>query len=92
MATLEEKNLIREVLTKTSAHGEILARLDERSNNTWAIVDKMEKHQVEQNSSIQRALKLANKNAIWVTVFKWVTGLGFAGIISWLLQLQFGGI
>ena len=41
----------------TKADRELLARLDERSRNTWKAVEKIEKHMAEQNGKLNRLTK-----------------------------------
>ena len=95
MATAEERKELRDISAQLSGQGEILARLDERSNNTWKIVDKIEKHQTEQNDSISECVKQVAKNTVriaknttWLVVFRWIMGIGFAGMVSWMMHLS----
>ncbi len=67
---------------------ELLIRLEERSRNSWRVLEKLEKHQVAQNSSIETALIRTAKNSIWITVFKWGIGTGLLGGAGWLTNLQ----
>ena len=66
---------------KPTERDDLLIRLDERSRNTWVMVEKLEKHQVEQNGLIRDSFdqiannsKQTTKNATWIIAFRWIVG------------------
>ena len=67
---------------------ELLARLDERSRNTWHMVEKMEAHQVVQNGLLLETCKRSISNAVWIKTFRWVGTLFVAGVSAWMSKLQ----
>ena len=74
-------------MTKQEQH-DLLVRLDERTRNIWRSVEKMEKHQAEQNGSLQLAITRLDKHETFIRVFLQVaryTGIA-AGIafLGWL--------
>jgi len=66
----------------------LMTRIDERTQNIWRSVEKLEKHQAEQNGFILQNMKSIAKNTTWVYVLKWILGASIAGIISWLAHLE----
>ena len=68
----------------TKKENELLARIDERSINTYNLMEKLEKHQAEQNNSIQETLLRTKTNRILIGI----GGSIFALIIAWLASLQ----
>ena len=65
---------------------EWLARLDERSINTYKLMEKLEKHQAEQNGYIRETLVSTQKNTVWRKV---IVGT-FAAIIGWFVKGEIG--
>ena len=59
---------------KASERDELLIRLDERSRNTYRVVEKLEKHQAEQNGFIQDTINQTTKNTTWRKAHTWVIG------------------
>ena len=70
---------------------EWLAKIDERTVNIWRTVEKIEKHQSEQNGYIKETFASTNKNTVWRKVITGVGGTGFILVIGWLLNLTLGG-
>lgn len=68
--------------------GELLARIDERTNNIWRTVEAMEKHQLTQNGFIKELFKTCNANTVWRRVIIGVGTTVLLGIISWLFVLS----
>ncbi len=66
-------------------HGQILARLDERSNNTWRTVEDIKKDQGKQNDAVaqntQDIAVLKDRGPGMRT--KIGGGIGALGIIAW---------
>lgn len=75
---------------KPPERDDLLIRLDERSRNIWIVVEKLEKHQVEQNGLIRDSFdqiasnsKQTAKNTTWGIAFRWIIGgIGTALAIS----------
>ena len=75
---------------KPKERDELLGRLDERSRNTYHLVEKLEKHNAEQNGYILDLIKQVSSNK---TSIKWmvrilyavgILGAGTTGLINWL--------
>ncbi len=65
---------------KPKERDELLGRLDERSRNTYHLVEKLEKHNAEQNGYILDLVKQASSNK---TSIKWIIRvLVAAGILG----------
>lgn len=64
-----------------------LARIDERTRNIWRLVEKMERHQEEQNGYIRENFVTVGKNTLWRKVIIGVGGSSIILIIGWLLKL-----
>lgn len=73
---------------KAKDRDDLLARLDERSLNTWRVVEKIESHQAEQNSGIQQALLYCQKNSVWINTFKWAIGIIVTGFMVLFSKIQ----
>lgn len=63
---------------------ELLARMDERSLNTYKLMEKLEHHQEEQNGNIQETLLRTKTNRIFIGI----GGIGIMLMITWLASLQ----
>ncbi len=63
---------------------EILIRLDERSHNTWRVVEKLEVHAREQNGYIRENYRATAKNTIYRKI---IIGIGGTALLSFLLHL-----
>jgi hypothetical protein len=70
------------------ADRELLARIDERTNNIWRVVEKVEQHQVEQNGLMRKTCEKTERNTIWRRVIVGVGGSVFLIIIGWLFYLS----
>ncbi|KKN74963.1 hypothetical protein LCGC14_0384650 [marine sediment metagenome] len=65
---------------KPKERDELLGRLDERSRNTYHLVEKLEKHNAEQNGYILDLVKQSSSNK---TSIKWIVRvLVAAGILG----------
>ena len=62
-------------MTEQELH-DLMIRIDERTRNTWRVVEKMERHQAEQNGFIRDLLIRTRVNRIL---------LGIGGTIGLLL-------
>ena len=68
----------------------LLIRLDERSCNTWQVMEKLEKHNAEQNGFILESLIRSSGNRVWLKIITGVGGsaiLFFAGLITKIMKL-----
>ena len=70
---------------------DLLARIDERSLNSYKLMEKLErsqekleKHQEDQNGNIQETLLRTKTNRILIGI----GGVGIMLIITWLANLQ----
>lgn len=50
---------------KAEERDKLLIRLDERTCNIWYSIEKLEKHQAEQNGFIISNIKSISKNTTW---------------------------
>jgi len=66
----------------------LLIRIDERTQNIWKAVEKIEKHAAEQNGYIREITMACSKNTTWRKVFCWIIGIGVPVCIAWLLHLE----
>ena len=76
---------------KPSERDNLLIRLDERSHNTWRLIESQDKKidliiegQKTQNGSIMR-------NTIWRRVIVGVGGASLLGLAGWMITLTLGG-
>ncbi len=65
----------------------LLARLDERTANTWRAVETIQKHQETQNGCLERTIKECANNTTWVKALKWVGASIVAVVFGWLSWL-----
>ena len=70
---------------------QLLIRLDERSHNTWRSVEKIEKHQSEQNGFIQDNILSTQRNTTWRKVITPIVGGVFLVITGILMKILLGG-
>ena len=77
-------------MTKTEEH-ELLIRLDERTCNTYTLVEKIEKHQSEQNGFIQDNILSTQRNTTWRKVITPIGGGIFIIIFGILMKILLGG-
>ena len=70
---------------KVTERDEILIRLDERSVNTWRLVEKMEKHQIEQNNHIAKNFIATSRNTIYRRIIYPIIGFGLTAFILHLI-------
>ena len=68
----------------TKKENELLVRIDERSLNTYKLMEKLEQHQGEQNGNIQETLLRTKTNRILIGI----GGVGLGLVITWLASLQ----
>jgi len=66
---------------KASERDNLLIRLDERSRNTWHTVERLEKHQSEQNGFIQDTINRTTANTTWIKAFKWLIYIGVPAVV-----------
>ena len=75
---------------KAKERDELLIRLDERSCNTYHLVEKLERHNIEQNGYIREQDKqvASNKTSIgrlwWLLGIVVISGGSAIGLVSWL--------
>ena len=65
---------------KPQQRDELLARLDERSLNTWHLVEKIDKRTLDTDRQCTR-------NTTWINTFKWTIGLLVTGVIAGITKL-----
>ncbi len=68
----------------TKKECDLLTRIDERSLNTYKLMEKLEHHQEEQNGNIQETLLRTKTNRILIGI----GGVGIMLIVTWLASLQ----
>ena len=68
----------------------LLIRLEERSHNTWRLIEKMERHAAEQNGYIRENFTATSKNTIWRRVIVGVGGASLLSLGGWVIRLTFG--
>jgi len=66
---------------------ELLVRIDERTSNIWRAVEKLEKHNAEQNGFILQCLNKTNSNKVWIRV---ISGIGGSVIIFFAYWILWG--
>lgn len=64
----------------------LLIRLDERSRNTWQLVEKLEQHQAAQNGKLEEAVRSIYRNTIGRRVLTTTAAIA-AG--AWLSYIAF---
>ena len=50
---------------KAEERDKLLTRLDERTCNIWHTIEKLERHQAEQNGFIMSNIKAISRNTTW---------------------------
>ena len=74
---------------------EWLARIDERTQNIWRILDDQEEGITKKIDQIIEGQKIQNgsilKNTIWRKVIVGIGGSSVLLIVGWLMKLTFGG-
>ena len=70
---------------------QLLFRLDERSTNTWRLIEKLERHAAEQNGYIRENFMATSRNTIWRRVICGVGGASLLGLAGWMITLTLGG-
>ncbi len=63
---------------KAEERDKLLTQVAEQNRNIWRMVEKMEKHQAEQNGYIRENLIVGQANSTWILAFRWAIG----GIIA----------
>ena len=63
-------------------NAELLSRIDERTLNIWATVEKLEAHQKEANGYIRDNMKQTTKNATWISALKYAVYVIIIAFIS----------
>ena len=69
---------------KVTERDELLVRLDEKSNNTWQTVEKIEKHIAEQNGYIRENFVATTRNTVYRRI---ILGVGGTAITAFILHL-----
>ena len=70
---------------------ELLIRLDERSRNTYHLVEKLERHNAEQNGYIMEQGKQTASNKTSINRLWWLLGIAVIGggsaigLVNWLV-------
>jgi len=72
---------------KQNERDKLLIRLEERTNNIWRMVEKIERHSANQNGLILEALKIGHGNKVWIRVLYGFI-ISSVGVIGWLSKLQ----
>ena len=67
---------------KTAERDEILVRVSERTLNIWHVVEKLERHQEEQNGYIRENIIATTKNSSWRVTSRWIMGILFTVIFA----------
>ena len=75
-------------MLRPAERDKLLIRLDERTGNIWAIVEKLEKRQAEQNGQIHRLFLSNARNTVWRRVIIGVGSMALIGLANWLARLQ----
>ena len=68
-------------LVNTKDRDDLLARLDERSRNTYRLVEKI-------NNTVSEHTKNIQRNTTWINAFKWVISVIVTGVAVGLSKLQ----
>ena len=76
------------MVLKPDQRDNLLLRLDERSVNTYHLMEKLERHQEEQNGYIRENMKLSNRNAVYIKVIWIIGGTSIITFIGWLARIQ----
>lgn len=63
-----------------------LIRVDERTSNIWRVIEKVEKHQAEQNGLVLKVVKDVSTNTSWR---KATIGI-FSAVIAWIITKSSG--
>jgi len=66
---------------------DLLTRLDERTLNIWRSVDKLERHQSEENGMLRTIAQDVVENTAWRRTSKWLLGLGISTIVAVIIML-----
>ena len=69
---------------KPSERDDLLIRLDERSRNTYHLVETLEQHNREQNGTIQTLIGNCKTNTVWRKI---IIGVGTPGLIALISYL-----
>ena len=75
---------------KLEERDKLLIRLEERTVNIWHVLEKLERHQDEQNGFIKDALLTSAQNTAWRKATIWFIG-GLASAMG-LLFAKFQGL
>ena len=66
----------------------LLIKLDERSQNTWRAIDRIENHLASQNGQLLQLVKECSQNSGWRSVSKWMIGGIWAAIVTIVVWLN----
>ena len=77
-----------EMTLKPDERDNLLLRLDERSVNTYHLLEKLERHQEEQNDHIFENMKRSGRNAVYIKVICGVGGTSIITFLGWLAKIQ----
>jgi len=69
---------------KPSERDDLLIRLDERSRNTYRLVEALEQHNREQNGTILALIGCCKTNTVWRKI---IIGIGTPGLIALISYL-----
>ena len=75
---------------KAKERDDLLIRLDERSCNTYHLVEKLERHNAEQNGYIREQGKQTASNKTSINRLWWLVGIAVIGggraigLVNWL--------
>jgi len=67
---------------------ELLIRLDERTANTWRVVESLEKHNAEQNGILRETMVACSKNTAWRKSIVVFGGLIIGAVAGWMVKIQ----
>ena len=65
----------------------LLTRLEERTANIWRVVEKLEKHNADQNGFILKCLERTSSNKVWIRT---ISGVGGSAILFFLYWIVWG--
>ena len=76
------------MVLKPTQRDELLLKLDERSRNTYHLMEKLERHQEQQNDHIFENMKRSNRNSVYIKVIWIIGGTSIITFIGWLARIQ----
>ena len=84
--TSKERDELRKLTAYCEGMLDKFGRLDERSLNMWHVLERLEKHQAEQNGYIRENFAATNKNTAWRKIHSWVMGVIFFSLVGLLIN------